>query len=226
GQKYYADSMVDDAGNGTFEASIPPGVYNIYLEPKPDPAMMPDCMSAPPIFLLEQEIDDHTGFGFHAAKPLVLKGHLTLSLKEDFTKWYLEVIEPFSGLTISEVVQPQQMGISLQVPFEVKFDWTVKSLTPIIRLRPPEGSSKPVIHWMLDAVALQGIQNGEIDVSLDVSGIDTRPRPVGGFVTHEGQPVAATVTLRSKNISGDELTRYETAVETDAAGKFKSALPP
>lgn len=228
GQAYHADSKVDAESNDTFfQASIPPGTYNIYLEPKPDPMLTPDCAAAPPIFLLEQDINDHTGFGFHAAEPLVLKGLLTLSSKEDFTKWYLEVVESFSGQTISEVVQPKQMGISLQVPFQIKFDWTAReAITPVIRLRPPEGQGKPTIHWRLDAVAIQGIQDGEVPVALDVSGIDTQPRPVGGFVTHEGQGVPATVTLRSRNISGDELTRYETVVETNAGGKFDSALPP
>lgn len=227
GQIYQADSTVDDAGNGAFQVSIPPGTYNVYLEPSPDPAITPGCADAPPIFLPRQKISTDTGFAVHASAPLVLKGTLKLSEKEDFTKWYLEVVEPYTGHILSEIVQPQQMGIALEVPFQVSFDWTARAdYTPIIRLRPPDGSGKPVIHWRLDAVALQGIDGAEVPVELDVSGIDTQPRQVGGFVAHDGKTVAATVTLRSLSISGDELTRYETVVETDEAGNFETALPP
>lgn len=223
-QKYEAQSALDSPG---VQLAIPQGTYDIYAVPKPDLAAMPDCAVAPPIFVPGWELTKGKGFAKKAAAPLVLKGQLKLSEKEDFTKWFLEVVEPIRGQTISQVVQPEQVGIALEVPFQVAFDWTVRSFTPVIRLRPPDGSGKPVIHWRLDAVALQGVVGNEVPVKLDVSGIDTQPRPVQGHVLDaSGKAVAATVTLRSMSISKVELARYETVVETDDSGFFTSALPP
>ncbi|MEZ4295793.1 MAG: dickkopf-related protein [Polyangiaceae bacterium] len=228
GQTYEAASTTDDLGNEAFAVSAPPGVYDIYLEPKPDLAATPDCLSAPPIYLPQQTLSKDTGFSLHAADPLLLTGTLKLSEKEDFTQWYLEVVEPKTGQVISESIQPEQVGIALEVPFQLAFDWTAqKAYTPIVRLRPPAGSAKPFILWSLDAIALQGIDDtGKVPVKLDVSGIATQPRQVGGNVFHDGQPVTATVTLQSTSLSDDELTFFATVAETDSAGHFEALLPP
>lgn len=228
GQKYEAASTVDEEGNGMFSASVPPGIYDVYLQPQPDLSVTPDCAIAPPIFLHDAEISKATGLVVHASAPLLLKGTLKLSQKEDFTKWFLEVVEPFGGQPISAgAVQPKQEGVALAVPIELWFDWTARDkFTPIVRLRPPEGSGKPVIHWSLEAAALEGIKGNEVPVQLDVSGIDTTPRAVGGQVLHDGDTVASTVTLRSASIAGSKLNRYETVVETDDAGHFEAAVPP
>lgn len=224
-QRYDSAPVLDGTGNEMFEASVPPGIYDLYLQP--DLTAAPDCLAAPPIFLPRQTISKTVGFAVYAASPLRLTGSLKLSQKEDFTKWYLEVVEPFGGQTISQVIQPKQEGIALEVPFELWFDWTAReTLTPIIRLRPPESSAKPVIHWSLDAVALEGMSGDTVPVKLDVSGIDTQPREVGGQVLHDGETVSATVTLRSVHIGGSKLNRYETVVETDEGGQFKTSLPP
>lgn len=228
GQKYESAATLDQAGNEAFEASVPPGAYDLYLQPQPDLVATPGCAVAPPIFLRKQALSRDVGLSVHAAEPLLLTGTLKLSQKEDFTKWFLEVVEPFGGQTISAgAIQPQQEGIALVVPFELWFDWTARTdFTPIVRLRPPEGSGKPVIHWSLDAAALEGIKGNQVPVQLDVSGIDTQPRQVGGQVLHDGDSVPATVTLRSLMIGGSKLNHYETVVETDDAGHFESAVPP
>ncbi len=227
GQKYEADSILDEDGQEGIRVQIPEGLYDLYIQPSPDPAVTPECTTAPPIFMPGWNIANAKGIVAQATTPLLLKGTLKLSQKEDFTQWFMEVVEPYRGQTISEVIQPQQNGIALEVPFELPFDWTArKKFMPIIRLRPPQGSGKPVIHWSLDAVALQGVVADEVPVKLDVSGIDTQPRPTSGQVLHDSKPVAATVTLRSTSISKVELARYETVVETDEFGHFEAALPP
>lgn len=230
GEHYEAASTIDEAGNEAFEASVPPGTYDLYLQPQPDLLATPDCAVAPPIFLPRWAIQQDVGFAIHAAAPLLLTGTLKLSQKEDFTKWFLEVVEPVGGQTISQVIQPIQEGIALEVPFQLWFDWTARTgpnaITPIVRLRPPEGAGKPVIHWSLDAAALEGIDGDQVPVTLDVSGIDTQPRKVGGQVLHDGEAVSATVTLRSSLIAGSKLNRYETVIETDEEGQFESYLPP
>jgi hypothetical protein len=227
GQKYQAQSAADLAGDQSFAISVPPGLYDVYLEPKIDLAATPDCKTAPPIFLPRTSIRSDAKFKVQAAAPLLLTGTLKLSEKEDFTKWYLEVVEPYSGQAISEAVHPAQNGIALTVPFEVSFDWTARSeYTPIVRLRPPADSGKPILHWRLAEVALQGVDGDTVPIELDVSGIDTQSRKVGGYVFHDSEAVAATVTLRSTSISGDQLAHYETVVETDDAGNFETLLPP
>lgn len=232
GEKYESASTIDADGNEAFTASVPPGRYDLYLQPQPDLVATPDCAVAPPIFLPSWDIQNNVGFAIHAAAPLLLTGTLKLSQKEDFTKWFLEVVEPVGGQTISEVIQPKQEGIALEVPFQLWFDWTARegkdAITPVIRLRPPEGSGKPIIHWSLDGIALDpGITpDGKVPVKLDVSGIDTLPRQVGGQVLHDGDVTSATVTLRSESIGGSKLNHFETVVETDQAGQFVAWLPP
>ena len=227
GQSYQASSVQNEDGQAGISVQVPEGNYNLYIQPSPDPAVFPECATAPPIFLPGWTIANAKGIVAKATDPLLLKGTLKLSEKEDFTKWFMEVVEPVRGQTISEIIQPEQTGIALEVPFQLWFDWTArKKLMPVIRLRPPQGSGKPVIHWSLDAVALQGLVGNEIPVKLDVSGINTQPRPTSGQVLHDSQPVAATVTLRSTSISKVELARYETVVETDENGFFNAALPP
>lgn len=227
GQTYVAESVADDAGNEAIEVDIPEGLYDLYIQPHPDPAVFPGCTTAPPMFLPGWDITSAEGLVAKAEPQLVLDGTLKLSQKEDFTKWFIEVVEPLRGQIISQIVQPEQVGIALEVPFQVAFDWTARSrFTPIIRLRPPQGSGKPVIHWSLDAVALLGIVDGKVPVTLDVSSIDTQPRPVDGQVLHDSDTVPATVTLRSMSVSKVQLARYETVVETDANGHFEAALPP
>ncbi len=227
-QVYEADSMLDESG-GAFAVSVPPGTYDIHIEPKPDLAVTPDCAGSPPIYIPRQAISKDTGFAIHAGAPITLSGTLKLSQKEDFTKWFLEVIEPSGGRTISEVVQPKQDGIALEVPFSVRFDWTAKdaaeSFIPVIRLRPPSDSGKPIIHWSLDGVPILSQEPQALTVTLDVSGVDTQARPVSGQVFHDSEAVAATVILHSKNIPGSDLNRFETTVETDAAGRFEALLP-
>jgi hypothetical protein len=231
GEVYEAKPTIDNEGNEAFEASIPQGDYNLYLQPQPDLVVTPGCAVAPPIFLPGWTIEGDVSIAIHAAAPLLLTGTLKLSQKEDFTKWFLEVVEPFGGQPISEVIQPKQEGIALEVPFQLWFDWTARTgqdaITPIVRLRPPAGSGKPVFHWSLDAIALDGIQGDEqVPVTLDVSGIDTLARDVGGQVLHDGDQVPATVTLRSTSIGGSKFNRYEIVVETDDNGHFTSQLPP
>lgn len=225
GQLYEAASEEDSQGNEAFAVSVPPGTYDVYVEPQPDLALFPDCAKAPPIFLPAQTLSKDTGFSVQAGAPLTLNGTIKLSQKEDFTKWYLEVVEPVSGQIISESIQPKQEGLDLEVPFSIAFDWTAtnKAFIPVVRLRPPAGSSKPFILWSLDVLAFQGL---DVPVKLDVSGIATQPREVGGNVFHDGVPVTATVTLQSTSLSGEELTLYETVIQTDDNGHFQSFLPP
>lgn len=225
-QAYEADKMVDEGGTGQFAVSVPPGLYDIYIEPQPDLAATPDCEGSPPIFIPSLKIAKDVGFQVHASAPIYLTGSLKLSKLEDFSKWSLEVIEPSGGKTISVPLNPEQTGLALSVPFKLKFDWTARdAYTPLIRLRPPEGSGKPTIVWNLEGVALAGQMGDEIPVALDVSGVDTVPREIKGTVLHEGQPVASTVTIHGKKIPGSDLNRFETVVETDAQGRFHALAP-
>ena len=223
-QKYEAESMVDEGGTGQFAVSVPPGVYDIYIEP--DVTATPSCEGSPPIFIPQQTISKDAAFAVHPSAPIYLTGTLKLSKSEDFTEWSLEVIEPSGGKTISQVTSPEQSGIALEVPFKILFDWTAREkFTPVIRLRPPEGSGKPSILWRLDGVALVGQVGDEIPVSLDVSGVDTQPRKVAGTVFHDGTGVASTVTLHGKKIPGSALNRFETVIETDSQGRFEALIP-
>lgn len=225
-QAYEAEPTLDESGKDAFHVKVPPGKYDVYIEPHPDIVLTPDCAGAPPIYLPAMEITKDAGFAIHASEPFTVVGTLKLSQKEDFTKWHLELVEPNSGQTISDVIQPEQNGIDLEVPFQLRFDWSArKQFTPLLRLRPPDASGKPVIHWNLAAVASSSLNEQEVQVKLDLSGVDTQPRKVSGQVFHDTLTVPATVTLRSKGGSGGDLVRFETSVATDPFGRFEATVP-
>ncbi len=214
---------------GKTEMLIPSGNYNIYVEPKVDLATFPECADATPFFLLKQPISSAAPFKAEAPPNLNLTGTLRLSQKEDFTEWYLEVIEPVYGGVISETIQPEQTGIALEVPFKLPFVWhkDLSNFVPVVRLRPPQGVGKPVMHWRLDGLGLGAMIDNEISVKLDVSNVDTQPRPVEGYtLDQDSVAVPSTVTLRSLSISKMELARYEVVVETEENGRFTTAVPP
>ena len=224
-QSYEAEPTLDESGKDAFHLRVPPGKYNVYVEPQPDLEATPDCAGSPPIFVPEMDIAKDTAFAIHPSAPYRVIGTLQLSQKEDFTKWFLEMVEPDTGQIISEVIQPEQTGIDLEVPFEMRFDWSARDkFTPLLRLRPPEGTGKPVIHWNLAAVAASPLSEQEVQVKLDVSGIDTQPRKVAGQVFHDTTPLPASVTLRSSGGPGGDLVRFETVVTTDPNGRFEANI--
>lgn len=221
GQSYTSDPSVET--DMMFEGHIPTGTYDLYIEP--DITGVTECANAPPIFLRGWAISKDIG-ALHVDEPLHLVGSLELSAAEDFTDWSLEVIEEFTGRIISEPTQIKQDALAFEVDFDIPFDWTVRTFRPVVRLRPPAGAAKPSIHWYLDGLALAGIDGQVVPVHLNVAGIHTQARPVGGQVLHGTDPVEASVSIRSLTISGDELTRYEVVVQTNEGGQFEADLPP
>ena len=226
---YDAEPTVDAAGGEAFHVSVPPGTYSVYIQPQPDLVITPDCAGAPPVFAPLVTIDKAAAFTFHAGDIYTAQGTLKLSQKEDFTKWYLEIVEPITGRIISDVIQPEQMGLDLEVPFAIRFDWSSRGqetqIMPFIRLRPPEGSGKPTIHWSLAASASGKEVDRVIPVKLDLSSVDTQSRKVEGRVIHDTKSVPSTGTIRSIGGPGGELVRFETVLETDAQGHFEALVP-
>jgi hypothetical protein len=206
----------------SFHAEIPAGVYDLYVIPEA-PEGCPKV--PPPIALPAQTIEGNTVINIDADAPVKLSGTLTVPQSESVEGWFLEVVESEHGNVISEVQTLQQENPEYAL-LDLNFDWTYRAgYTPLIRLRPPDGSALPTLHWDLTAVGLAGPDS----LSLSLSELNAAPRHVEGQVLDAHlDPVIASVQIQSADISGDASStgKYKLETETDEAGVFAADLPP
>ncbi|MCC6554639.1 MAG: carboxypeptidase regulatory-like domain-containing protein [Polyangiaceae bacterium] len=224
----YEASLVtetDGSGNLTgysFRAEVPSGQYDLHVVPEAPPG----CTKVPPpIALPAQSISSNTAINIESAEPVKLSGTLMVPQSASVEGWFLEVVESEHGNVISEIQTLQQENPEFAL-LDLNFDWTYRTgYTPLIRLRPPEGSALPTVHWDLTAVALSGPDS----LSLSLSDLNAAPRHVEGQVLDQGgAPVIASVQIQSAAISGDvsSTAKYKLETETDEAGVFAADLPP
>ena len=226
-EPYKAEPTAEtDAGGNllgySFHADVPAGLYDLHLVPQPPEG----CAKVPPpIALPAQEITGNTAINIEAAMPVKLSGTLQVPQRQSVEGWFLEVVESEHGNVISEVQTLQQENPEFAL-LDLNFDWTYRDgYTPLIRLRPPEGSALPTLHWDLSAVGLSGPDS----LSLSLSDLNAAPRHVEGQVLDTaGAPVIASVQIQSAAISGDvsSTARYKLETETDEEGVFAADLPP
>lgn len=216
---------IDDDGKllgYSFQADVPSGAYDLYVAPQPPEG----CTKvSPPISLPAQQIMGNTAINIIADAPVKLSGTLQVPETDSVEGWFLEVVESEHGNVISEIQTLQQENPEFAL-LDLNFDWTYrKGYTPLLRLRPPEGSALPTLHWDLSAVGLSGPDS----LSLSLSELNAAPRHVEGQVLDAaGTPVIASVQIQSAAISGDvsSTARYKLETETDEEGVFAADLPP
>src|SRR5690606_36560897 len=105
-----------------------------------------------------------------------------------------------------------------RVDFSVKFYWTDKERSPLIRLRPKDMDPRPTVYWELAALALQG-STGNLDLSLLPIGAEAR-RVEGRTLDAEGNPVLAAVRIQSANLEMTQTAGFKLDTETDTNGLF------
>ncbi len=198
----YSASTEEVDGSYAFKLDVPPGVYDIYIEPKQtDACEMAQQPPLPPIFYLSQQLDENLTLNIDVPPPSHLSGTLAFPDGESVDGWSLEVVEPKTGLVISEVQTLVQDPVAFQVAIDLDYYWLFdKSLSPVIRLRPKEGELKPRAHWELAPHDLFG--TGQVDLTL--TDLASQAKAIDGRVL-DGKlnPVAAAVTIETVRIDGD-----------------------
>lgn len=228
GQRYTTISEPNGAGGQRFQLSIPTGNYHVYLVPQ----ATGDCADTPPpIFLPNQRIPERWTPDIKAGVPEVLRGTLEVPQGVRVDGWKLDLVDALTGSVISQVGLLQQetrepdVGLSpSHVEFGVKFYWTDKERSPLIRLRPKDMDPRPTVYWELAALALQG-STGNLDLSLLPIGVESR-RVEGRTLDEGGNPVLAAVRIQSANLEKSQTAGYKLDTETDTNGLFQAALPP
>ncbi|MFO0756788.1 MAG: hypothetical protein U0359_09865 [Byssovorax sp.] len=209
-----------------FDASVFPGVYDVYIQPLPIPGCEND--TPPPVFYPKQVLksaDDTPNWG--VIKPTLLKGEIQIPEGGDLTDFRLDLVEPTGGRVVSTTQTLAPGDVPLSVPVHLAFSWADTTTSPYIRLRPPEGVAMPSVYWGLFE-SLKSLSDPEVHLS--VQNLKVAPRIVEIQVQdadHHG--VSASVRVQSLALSGEVAKNAAYSIddgETDEKGFFKTLLPP
>lgn len=194
-----ASELIGDKNFG-FSLFVPPGRYDIYVEPRHQPNG--DC-PVPPALLRGQTISGPLQIKLPG--PSTFEFHVTWPRADDgLNGWLADMLDPLSGRVLSTR--------ALLTPSADKTDYSATlyylpvvsntaepAAQELVRLSPPEGSVAPTILLARSALGLVKANRGVL------SQFSALPAPVHvqGQVTALGQskPVAAVVTLVATKIS-------------------------
>lgn len=218
-----------------FDLAAPPGTYDVYVEPIPFDTLAEQeqagCTPPPPLFLGGQTITHDVAVVLEMPSPSHFTGRLVVPAEIDVEGWTLDMVEPDSGKLVSSQhvfapptpAEPPDDPASFFAPFDVYYHWVDATTSPIVRLRPPEGTVAPRVYWDFASAAIFG----DKDVPLTLSNLDLTPKHVQATVLDEDkQPTVATVTIQSKGLSGGASANasYTVTTETGPDGQFEADL--
>ena len=215
--------------------SVPPGRYNVYIEPK----QVEGCVEPPPppVFYKDQDLT-RLSPSWQMPKPTVLTGDIAPPSDADLTGFRLDVVEHDTGRVIS-TTQVLETLPGAPVSFALRLVWPEDTtISPYLRLRPPEPEAmppsapsapgKPSVYW--DLLAAFGASPDKSNLHLSLADLITTPRTVGIHIRDEDdQGVTASVKIQSTKLSGGVATNASfgtDVLETDAEGALTTALPP
>lgn len=224
-----SDAVFSDGGY-RFSASVPPGNYDIYVEPRD---VEGECVRPPHLFL-----DRAIGAGdVELRLKLALPEPLTVQVRwpdpeTTLDGWELDVIERDSGRLLSTrgvLEQPEvtESGLVYRVPLSYAPADPPGTGVELVRLSPPAGLTAPQI--IVDRTVVELFEEGQGIIDQ----LRSLPRPVQvmGQVSaqYSAAPVAATVNLTAtelRMISPGTVAAFERVVETDGSGQFAVELLP
>jgi len=214
-----------------FDASLLPGAYSVYIQPQPIPGC-PDDAPPPPVFYASQDFsapvagkDSVTDWA--VITPTTLEGDIQIPDGGDMSGWRLDILEPSGGRVISTTQTLQQGMLQFAVNVKLSFVWNDKTISPYIRLRPPEGEARPSVYWgLIESLSSQSTT----EVHLSVANLQIDPREVEIRVEDsEHHAVPSSVQIQSVKLSGDVAKNAAYTIDipaTDVYGVFKLNLPP
>jgi hypothetical protein len=230
--------------------NIPPGVYDLYVEPRPLPNPDPDC-GVPPLLVRRQEIPLSRALAVELPPPskfdlLVLGPAGDSSL----AGWSVDVLDSVSGRVLSSALTlpapTEGAGVSeyrvnvafapahIVVDGELRVDPAFDGIE-VIRLAPPEGTVAPL--FLFERKGLKLSDDPSVPSTIDLSPPSSSnlgtllPEPVaieGQTLTLDTlEPVPAAVTLTSLEIEGTSArASYTRTIQVDETGKFSATIPP
>jgi hypothetical protein len=154
--RYRADTEEVSTGEAElhlFELEVPPGVYDVYVEPD----VPAECVleALPPFFFRAQTLDRDATLSVVLPPTRSLFGTLQLPRGASVDGWLVELVEPYGGQRVSSVATLSQAEWAENAEFQLRYSWTFPA-PPVIRLRPPEGGKGPTVHWDLATADLDG----------------------------------------------------------------------
>lgn len=224
-----SDAVLVDGGY-RFRAAVPPGRYDIYVEPR---EVLGECVRPPHLFLDRAVEAGDVDLRLKLAVPQQLEVLVRWPvLDSTLDGWVLDIIERESGRLLSTraVLDTGRVaGDGLEYTVSLAFVPADPAGTglELVRLSPPPGVAAPQL--IVDRSVVELFQEGQGIIDQ----LRSLPRPVrvmgqvsAGYSTAS---VAATVSLVAtelRMISPGTVAAFERVVEADASGQFGVDLLP
>jgi hypothetical protein len=223
----------DGAALDTFSVNVPPGQYDIYVEPA---VLNGSCRTAPQLFR-DQLID---AGDVKLELMLTPASRLDVSLPWPLTEpelegWTVDLIDPVSGRALSASVALGESDVddarrlyaaSLEYSPVAGSTDSVEG-SELVRLVPPTGLAAPTLLVERSGVELSERGIGELPPFQRLPSVVELDGRVTVAGTAESTPATVTLTARSLNeLESGVFGSYTRTVETDEDGRFRvEALP-
>ena len=255
GAKSYSVSTTPTGSEGishSYAASLPPGDYDVYVEPAQPDVNDPDptnwCPLAPQLL---RGVNVPSAADPSAATQIVVTAEppasLTVTVRwpsvestdagtpaPSLEGWTADMLEPLTGKVISAPIKPLPAADFSTYEGEVQYQFTLFYAQQsgsamgqeLLRLRPPEGTTAPSMVWNREG--LEVLQVGE--ATIDLRDFPSQTVDVEGVVeTLGGQPIPASVTISSTEVESlgeGLLASFTVSAQAADDGKFLANLLP
>jgi len=230
-------ALVDEIYFG-FSLNVPPGKYDIYVEPN---HQQDETCPAPPQLVRGYAIDAGIlSLNIDLPEPSSFELHVTWPREDGaLDGWMVDMLDPASGRVISNRV-PLALEKDSKSDYRATLAYSsvtvvgeanVKPQDPLFRLSPPDGAAESAaLPTVLMARSALGVFDANRGTLADFTSLPA-PVHVHGQVTSgtRAVPVAATVTLVAKSIpdiAPGVLASFVRTVSADADGRFDVDLLP
>ncbi|MFZ5896773.1 MAG: carboxypeptidase-like regulatory domain-containing protein [Myxococcota bacterium] len=228
----------DDSTSYVFEASLPGGSYDIYVEPfAPSEPATGSCAVLPQLFRA-QDLQRSTNLKLGLANPK----HLDLKLffpegEQSLDGWRVDMLEPVTGRVVSNAIElelPTRLDGSLLYSLGIDYvpvwgDDPKITHGELVRLTPPQHSDAPSLFFWREGLEWASAGSGVIDQL----GIFPNAVSYAGRVTDttsDARPgVPASVTFTATEVTGVSSGLFPSFIrstKTDERGRFKLDLLP
>ncbi|NUO52944.1 MAG: hypothetical protein HOV80_29205 [Polyangiaceae bacterium] len=221
--------LVDD--QHVFEADVPPGSYDVYIEPKEQDGC---TTTAPPRYFPAGLVvpTDVAKITF-APRAEVLEwvvAEIEVPEDQSLDGWHLDVVEPAYGRPISNQVVLGEPNGAIITTDPITYNYTKDALLRLQKPKPAsagataESEGELTVHWVLKSL---DFANGNVQLflrDLDAMPFDVTATAIGPGNT--GPVAGAKVTIQSKKLTGsaNQNASYKFVTETNENGLIEASL--